>query len=88
MIVRASHISFLCEYSATPKMLFLCPLSFFALALIFALPKHRNLRGNPTETLAAQAICLNSKIVLSNIAKLCDSLHLWTIMVQHQCRIR
>ena len=31
------------------------PLSFFALAPIFARPKHRNLRGNPTETLATQA---------------------------------
>ena len=27
-----------------------------ALALIFARPKHRNWRGNPTETLATQAI--------------------------------
>ena len=31
------------------------PPFFFALALIFARPKHRNLRGNPTETLATQA---------------------------------
>ena len=31
------------------------PLSFFGLALIFARPKHRNLHGNPTETLATQA---------------------------------
>ena len=31
------------------------PSLFFALALIFARPKHRNLCGNPTETLATQA---------------------------------
>lgn len=33
----------------------LSPSFFFALALVFARPKHRSLRRNPTETLATQA---------------------------------
>ena len=47
------------------------PLSFFALALIFARPKHRNLRGNPTETLATQAMLdkTSSKETTSHAAR-------------------
>ena len=41
--------------STLPFILSPSPLFLFALAPIFSRPKHRNLCGNPTETLATQA---------------------------------
>ena len=51
------------------------PSFFFALALIFARPKHRNLRGNPTETLATQAKGATAQFVCSSLGNIMPDRH-------------